>query len=407
MSNYYTIGDALDVRIEKIVPRGFGLAFAEQLTLMVPLAAPGDLLRVKIVELKKRLAWAEIVEVLRPGPARITPPCPYFGSCGGCNFQQMDYPAQLAAKVGIVRDCLSRLGKIEFNDEIPIVPSPAEFEYRARAGWHIDRQTREIGYFRRDSHAVIDIERCPIVRPVLNATLGELRSEISWDSFYSEQFDVSVAEGDSGAVSMFSGEFAEPAAEISARLAAETYFYNAEVFFQANRPLIGTLVETAIGTARGDVAIDLYSGVGLFSLPLARRFNKVIGIEENSTSVSFAKKSAANAGLDGIDFQNRSVSAFLAKSSIREPAFVLIDPPRIGTERGVIESLAAMRPERIAYVSCEPSILARDLRSLIDGGYTIDSVTALDMFPQTHHVETVAHLSAYDPRTIGSQHSLE
>src|SRR6476660_9717815 len=136
----YSVGDELEVRVEKIVPRGLGLAFAEKLTVFVPLAAPGDRVRVRIHDLKKRTAFGEIVEVLEPSHVRQTPPCPYFGTCGGCDFQQMTYEAQLAAKVGIVRDCLERLGKIQIDGEIGIIPSPKPLEYRSRAKWHVDRE---------------------------------------------------------------------------------------------------------------------------------------------------------------------------------------------------------------------------------------------------------------------------
>ena len=124
MSKHYTIGEVIEVRVEKIVPRGLGLAFTEDLTVFIPLTAPGDVLRVRLLEIKKRLAFAEIVEVKKGGPQRIAPPCEYFGTCGGCDFQQMSYAAQLDAKVGIVRDCLHRIGKIEYDAEIPIIPSP-------------------------------------------------------------------------------------------------------------------------------------------------------------------------------------------------------------------------------------------------------------------------------------------
>jgi 23S rRNA (uracil1939-C5)-methyltransferase len=393
LSKYYTKGDVLEVRVEKIVPRGFGLAFAENLTVLISLAAPGDLLRVKIAEIKKRMAFAEIVDVLQAGPKRIGPPCPLFGTCGGCDFQHLAYPAQLEAKVGIIRDCLHRIGKIAYEGDIPIIASPAEFEYRSRARWHMDNATHAIGYFRRDSHEVIDIPACPILTPGMTSTLDYLRSTLPWGAFSSETPEIEAVSGESGRISTWSRELDEPAAEISIDIAGETYFYSAETFFQANRFVIEKLIETAIGDAEGKAAVDLYCGVGLFSLPLARRFNKVIGIEESTAAIALAKKNAANAGLENIDFRNRAVAGSIAKNQMKRPQFILIDPPRAGTEKEVIEKLAALRPERISYVSCEPSILARDLRTLLDSGYAIGSITALDMFPQTHHVETVVHLT--------------
>ena len=162
MSSNIKPGKILDVRIEKIVPNGYGLGFAEGLTVFVSLAAPGDRVRVKLNQIKGRTAFAEIVEILEPSPERVAPPCVYFGRCGGCDFQQMDYAAQLRAKTAIVRDSLTRIGKINYPGEIEIVGSPRPFGYRSRAQWHLDTRRRRIGYFRRTSHDIIDSEynRC-------------------------------------------------------------------------------------------------------------------------------------------------------------------------------------------------------------------------------------------------------
>jgi len=394
LSKQYSNGDVIEVKIEKIVPRGFGLAFAEDLTVLVPLTAPGDVARVRLREVKKRMAFAEIVEIDQPGPRRVTPPCPYFGRCGGCDFQQMDYAAQLDAKVAIVRDCLSRIGKIDYNGDIPIIPSPQQFEYRSRARWHLDREKQTMGYFQRDSHEVIDIDRCPILTPGMQSTLDSLRKSFDRNMFRSEKPEIEAVTGDDGNVSIFSRELPEPAAEISIELAGETYAYSAATFFQANRFLVEKLIDTAIADAAGGTAFDLYCGVGLFAFPLARRFKRVIGVEEYTVALDFAQKSAKKAGLQNLDLISKSVEAFLSTNKTKKIDFALLDPPRSGTEKRTIALLAALRPERISYVSCEPSILARDLRMLVDAGYAIDSITCLDMFPQTHHVETVVHLSA-------------
>ena len=394
MSVDYKIGDLLSVKIEKIVPRGFGLAFAENLTVFVPLSVSGDRLRVRISQIKKRTAFAEIVEIIEPAPKRIAPPCPYFGTCGGCDFQQMAYETQIETKVGMIRDCLHRIGKIEFEPEIPIIPSPMQFQYRSRARWHLDREKQTFGYFRRDSNDVIDVATCPILTPEMQSTLDKQRQGVNWNLFWSEKPEIEAASGEGGVVSTFSREISKPAAEISVETAGEDYAYTAETFFQGNRFLIEKLIETAIGDTTGGTAFDLYCGVGLFSLPLARRFKKVIAVEESTTAIGFAKKNAKSAGIQNLDFSNRSVEQFLFANKTKQIDFVLIDPPRSGTEKQTIPQLAALKPRQISYVSCEPSILARDLAVLLDAGYTIDSITALDLFPQTHHVETIVRLSA-------------
>ena len=382
----------IDVKIEKIVPRGFGLAFAEKLTIFVPLSAPGDVVRARITELKKKTAFAEIIEVLAPGPQRIEPPCVYFGACGGCNFQQLSYDAQLRAKLDIIYDCLRRIGKIEFDD-IAIIPSPREYDYRARVRWQIDSRGQKLGYFRRDSHEVIDVEGCPVLAPPLEHTLRNIRANMEWSNFPNDS-EVVAASGDSGSVSIRSSVGAEPAIEISYSAAGENYSYSADAFFQANHSLVPELIELATDGAAGDTAFDLYSGVGLFTLPLARKFQSVISIEGDGVAVDFAKQNLKNTGLGNVRVLRSGVGQFLSETTIK-PDFVLIDPPRSGTERHTIGEIAKLAPQFISYVSCEPSILARDLRQLLDAGYSIDSMTALDLFPQTHHVETVVRLSRH------------
>jgi 23S rRNA (uracil1939-C5)-methyltransferase len=367
LSTHYTTGDVIDVHIEKIVPRGFGLGFAENLTLLVPLAAPGDDLRVKIIEIKKRMAFAEIVQVQHPGPSRIAPPCPYFGVCGGCDLQQLSYDAQLAAKSGIVRDCLSRIGKIEVEGDITIIPSPNEFHYRSRARWHVDREAKKIGYFARDSHNVVDIGECAVLTPGMQSTLEYARESVNWESFWSETGEIEAASGEGGRISMYSADMAEPTAEISIEIGGETYAYSAQSFFQANRFLIETLIKTAIGDAAGALAVDLYSGVGLFTLPLARRFEKVIAVEEDGVAADLAAKNVETAGLTNVKVVTRGVGKYLVDKKFRRPDLILIDPPRSGAERGTIEKVAETKARLI--------------------------VTALDLFPQTHHVETVVRLT--------------
>lgn len=384
----------IEVRVEKIVPRGFGMGFAENLTILTPLAAPGDVLRVRIVEVKKRMAFADIVEILERGPRRVEPECRYFGKCGGCDFQQISYDGQVAAKVGIVRDCLHRIGKIEYEGEIPIITSPQEFGYRSRARWHLDRTARKFGYFRRDSHEVIDISSCPILTPGLQSTLEYTRESLDWNAVWSERAEIEAATGEEGRVSLYSAEMAEPTAELSYGQNGETYLFSAQAFFQANKFVIGRLIEAAIGDAKGTTAYDLYSGVGLFTLPLARRFEHVVAVETNPLAARFALRNVENARLTNVQTIEESVVHFLRANPHGPIDFLLLDPPRSGTEKSTIQAIAHLRPSKVSYVSCEPSILARDLRILLDAGYHIESITAIDLFPQTHHVETVVHLSA-------------
>ena len=392
MDTKHSIGDRLKVRIERIVPRGFGIAFSDGLTIFVALTVAGDLVDIRLTEIKGKTAFAEVETVIEPSPDRATPPCPYFGSCGGCDFQQMNYAAQLAAKVAMVRDCLHRIAKTEWTDQIPIIPSPLELGYRLRAQWHVETTSKKIGYYRRDSRDLVDIEKCIVLAPELNGELDALRRELPWETFYSDKLQVDAALGSDGRVSIHSGELAEPANEIEIQAAGESFKLSAKSFFQGNRAMVDTLVETAIGDAAGRRAFDLYSGVGLFTLPLARRFEHVIGVEESYDSIEFAKRNATNANIGNAEFRTESVRRFLSNVVESDLDFVLLDPPRAGTEKDTVMNLIRLKPKRVSYVACEPSVLARDLKRFVENGYSIDSIAALDLFPQTHHVETVVHL---------------
>ncbi|MDQ4121083.1 MAG: 23S rRNA (uracil(1939)-C(5))-methyltransferase RlmD [Acidobacteriota bacterium] len=408
--------EILEVLIEKIVPDGFGLAHAQNLTIFVPLVAAGDRARVRIERKKGKVAFAEVVEILEPSADRVKPPCPHFGVCGGCDFQQLNYTAQLRAKVEIIRDCLRRIGKIDWQREIEIAASPNDWNYRTRAQWK--RDGKKIGYFERKSHRVCDVVVCPILTETLQKTLHSTRENSDWNFVELR----AAASGETVSLSFANSKTdAEPdenfyaankieeendridasprkskAEEISLRIGDLDYSFSADVFFQVNHGLLREFVETAIGEAHGDQALDLYCGVGLFTLPLAAKFKKVFGIEGNRLSIQFAKSNALSADLKNVDFEVSAVGKWLAENEekLAETDFVLLDPPRSGAEAETINTLIRLRPLKIVYVSCNPATLARDLRALMAGGYEIENIRAFDFFPQTHHVETVVHLSS-------------
>jgi len=398
----------LEVEIERLLPGGVGLAHAEGLTLFVSLAAPGDVLLVEIDRIQGKVGFASIIEIVKPSPLRIEPPCPYFGRCGGCDFQQLTYEAQLNAKVEIIRDCLRRIGKIEISPDIPITPSPEPWHYRARAMWQVDLNDKLLGYFERGTNRVCDVEYCAVLVPELQTTLERVRNEIGEAGLAKAWRDIEVVAGDDG-VSVAPPLGGYKTEVVSRVIGNETYHFSAEAFFQTNHLLLEPLIAAAIVGAQGQTAIDLYSGVGLFTLPLARRFERVIAVESSSRATEFARRNLefAHRGisptvkegyertLGEVELVNSRVGDWLKQhsASFGPVDFLLLDPPRTGCENRDIVGILALRPARIAYVSCDPATLARDLKKLIAGGYTLNSVVAFDMFPQTHHVETVAHLS--------------
>ena len=380
-----------EVEIERLLPGGVGLAHAAGLTLFVSLAAPGDALRVKIDRVQGTVGFASIVEILKPSPVRTEPPCPYFGRCGGCDFQQLTYEAQLQAKVAMIHDCLHRIAKLEVPGEIQITPSPNQWRYRARATWQVEPREKLIGYFERGSNRVCDVEYCAVLTPRLQETLEQVRKEIAAKDVRQLRH-VDVVEGDEG-VSVAPSIAGLSARTVSRRIGDEAYSFSADTFFQVNHELLEPLIAAALGDASGQFAIDLYCGVGLFTLPLARRFARVTGVEAHPRAVEFARRNVERAKLENVEIANLGVADWVKHSLSFEPLdFLLLDPPRVGCENAVISGILGLRPRRIAYVSCDPATLARDLKKLLAGGYALDSVVAFDMFPQTHHVETVARL---------------
>lgn len=392
VSPTYAAGDILEVDVVKIVPNGPGLAFAEGLTLFVPLAAPGDRLKVEIADIKGRTAFARIVTILEAGPGRSEAPCEYFGECGGCDFQQMNYGAQLDAKKEILADSLRRIGKFE-DPKIVMVPSPEPFKYRMRTQVHADPAKRKIGFFRRQSHDVIEAKSCPILAPELDQTIRDIREKFEWGTAGGEMFNIEAASA-GGSSSVYSEEIFETVDELGFEAFGFRYRFDARAFFQANRFMIEPLIEAAVGGESGEVALDLYCGIGLFSIPLAARFGRVIGVESDARSFAFAEKNAASAGASNLELHRARVKPFLYENgeSVRGADLIIVDPPRSGVKDSGLKAILGVEPARISYVSCNPSTFARDVRTIVDAGYETESFTGLDLFPQTHHVEAVARL---------------
>ena len=437
-----TSTDLFEVTIERILPGGLGLAHADGRTVMVALAAQGDHLRVRVERVKGSVAFASIVEIVEPAPLRVKPPCPYFGRCGGCDFQQLNYQAQLDAKIEIVRDCLRRIAGIEDVPKFEITAAPNEWHYRARAQWQYDSRRRRLGYFEANSHRVCDVAECAVLAPQLQSELEALRERMKQGELPDEaRYFRAVAGDERVSVAAVGGErrrdtnptIIDGSPETIRTIHGERYRLNAESFFQTNNDLLPALIDYALGDVQGRKAIELYCGVGLFTVPLARRFETVIAIEDDAEATAFARENLSAAGLANAEVVNGDVGAWLEdlecggrvpmsserrrrfesvgfvpnsppedenniQSAVDAGAlqidFLLLDPPRAGAESNAIDVIARVKPTRICYVSCDPATLARDLKKLIAGGYSIKSMRAFDMFPQTHHVETVVHLAS-------------
>ncbi|MGH9802712.1 MAG: class I SAM-dependent RNA methyltransferase [Blastocatellia bacterium] len=397
-------GDTHEVAIEKLVYGGDGLAHIGSQAVFVPLAAVGDRLLVRITEVERNYARGVIEEIIEASPSRRVPPCERFGDCGGCQLQHLSYAAQLEAKVAFVRESLRRIGSIDWDGEIAI-RSAEEFGYRSRAELKVAHDSTghtRIGYYRPATQEVCEVEKCLVLIPAANRELHRLYTEPSLIpndatrvhfTVGDEEVIVTPATGENG-----KSEAVDGLGTAYQRIGGINYGFGVRSFFQGNRLLVEELIRTAIADASGKLAVDLYAGVGLFSLQLAKSFDQVYAVEGNRSAATHGMDNAKANSVSNVKYEAVSVEAWLKYKSVELPCpdFVLLDPPRAGAGAQVMERLAAMAAPQISYVSCDPATLARDLRLLMNYGYRIDSITALDMFPQTFHVETVVRLRIAD-----------
>lgn len=396
------VGDVIEVTTERLAYGGEAIARYDGLAVFIPFAAPEERLRVRITKRKKTFARAVIEQVLEPSVFRREPPCRYFGECGGCQLQHLTYEAQLESKAGFVKDALERIARIDWPREIKII-NAAEFGYRRRAQVKIDWKVRRVGFSRANSNNVCDVETCPILVPELDRALASLRDAVANpnDRSLLRSYQIEMAAGENGiAVEPSIGGLpaGPPIGPLRQVVHNAVYNFDPSTFFQSNSLLLDELIDEALGPPsenHGDLAIDLYAGVGLFTIQMAHRFKRVIGVESNAHAAKYALENIAANELPNIELETSSAGFWLERyltTNPTPPDFVLLDPPRTGAAESV-PLIAALKPSRITYVSCDPATFARDLRVLVDSGYELSRITAVDLFPQTYHVETVATLT--------------
>jgi len=402
-----------EVRIEKLVYGGSGLAHHEGKVVFVPFSVPGDRLLVRPVEEKKTFIRAEIVKVLKPGKGRVAPVCAHFARCGGCHWQQLEYSRQVEAKRQILEEVFYH--RFPRTRDLPIVmrASAQPFAYRSRARIQIRGSGLEstAGFLRCGSHTVEDVDYCPLFRPLLNEALHSVRQfTLKVDAnTASRELDMASSEEEDAWATARPEAVQEQAGTLllgtgtgeqmlRRRVGEFTYFATASSFFQANDfivPELVDLVRKCAENAGNASAIDLFAGVGLFSLPLARQFAEVIAVENSPSAVRLCSRNAKTAGLGNIQAVCADVGAWLQSREARARScdLVVLDPPRTGAGPEVMEAIRELAPGTIVYVSCDPQTLARDLAKLSPRDYEINVVEGLDMFPQTYHFETVVRLA--------------
>jgi 23S rRNA (uracil1939-C5)-methyltransferase len=365
----------------------------------VPLTAPGDRVRVVLRQRSKRFVRAELERVLEPGASRVEPICPAFGRCGGCAWQHVAYPEQLRAKAKIVADALERLAGLTVPEGVAISPSPAPYAYRGRT--RVVCADGGVGYRRRGSHALCRVSTCPVLVAPLDRELGALAADPpTWDGDGPTgggdgEWELVAGAGGTRAVPLP----ARPGPRIGVCVGDDRLEVSPGVFFQANTGLLEPLA-AAVGaaTGEGEYAVELFAGAGFLTLGLARRFARVHAVESNPAAASDLAHNLSAAGLANVEIACERVEVALSRGPLASarPSVVLLDPPRLGLPDGAAEALAGLSPQRIAYLSCDPATLARDLGRLTARGYALTRVEAFDLFPQTAHVETLAVLSRSD-----------
>jgi 23S rRNA (uracil1939-C5)-methyltransferase len=445
----------LEITIEKMIYGGDGLGrlLADEhgrgKAVFVPFVLPDERVDVALVEQKPGFARGRVGKLLVSSAQRIEAQCSYFQRCGGCHYQHTGYEHQLAIKTDILKENLRRLAKVELENELQVHASPP-WGYRNRSRFRVRSEGAfAAGYFKLNSHELLAVEQCPISSPLINRALsklwelgraGAVPNEVREIEFFAdaddakllvevyaaidqrgprknmeaavrgaqdfaEKLTTSLPEIVSacvyaqttlsapGAVTPMSEEplWASNPEGLQYRTRAAKYRVSAGSFFQVNRHMVDELSDVVASGQEGKLGLDLYAGVGLFSTVLSPHFGHMVAVESSQSSFADLRYNApAN-----VKAVRAGVEEYLAKGNKErnDPDFVVVDPPRSGLGERVVQALIKLAAPRLAYVSCDPATLARDLRSLLAGGYKVQEAHLLDLFPQTFHIESVLHLA--------------
>ena len=376
-------------------------------TVFVPFVLPGEEVEVDIPDGRAVARGAPAGWVERSS-GRVQPPCPVFERCGGCHYQHIPYERQREFKQEILRETLRRIGGLQWNDDIPVVSAePWGYRNRSQLRFAPHDGTVQTGFFAAGSHHVVAADECAVNSPALNRAHRVIAGMAADRRFpralrqlelvtNESQLQVNLPRRPGPMPGRFWRWCSErlgvdrPGAPIILESGGDSFRVSGRSFFQVNRHLAGSLAERAIGEAEGGLALDLYCGVGLLTLPLARRFSAVVGVDSGASATRDLHANAERAGLR-LRAVQMDVLEFLCGYA-ETPDLIVADPPRAGLGDGVVEQLRRIGAPRLRLVSCDPATLARDLKALLAGGYETESLVLVDLFPQTYHVETVAAL---------------
>ena len=402
-----------DILLEKLTYGGEAMGrLPDGRAVFVPFGLPGEQVRVRLTQDKQNFARGELLEVLTASPERIAPKCKHFGKCGGCHYQNLSYENQLLAKTEILRDQFQRIGKIENPPIKPIVPSALEWNYRNHVQFHLTAEGK-LGFVNSKGNSVFPIEECHLPETGIDSFWRELQFESNKEV---ERVSLRAGHNEELMVVLESENFETPELEIEADVSVVHLFdehpvviagrdhfvvsvlekdfrVSAASFFQVNTKMAEKMVEHLL--ARLPVSIittvlDVYCGVGLFSKFFAPKCEQVIGIE---ASESACEDFVFNLDeFDNVELYEGTAEEILPGLAGRldSSTYIIVDPPRAGIERHTLDAIISIKPQIIAYVSCDPSTLARDAARLINGGYRLAEVTPFDLFPQTYHIESIS-----------------
>ncbi|HVV73363.1 MAG TPA: class I SAM-dependent RNA methyltransferase [Verrucomicrobiae bacterium] len=368
-------GTKLTLTICDLAFGGEGVARVEDFVVFVPFVALNEVVEAELTEVKKHFARARLLRVVAPAPERVQPPCPYFGECGGCQYQHLDYPAQLQLKHKQVCDLFERLGGLDKERVAPVIPCPQPYGYRnrimIRSQWDKFKQGLNIGFIRADNRLVVDITECKIAEPALNEQIGRVRANPP----------------------------PKGGLKVMLRIPPEGWDVPPDSFFQNNFFLLPKLVEVVREQLRRGGSrhlVDVYCGVGFFSIEAADLVDSFVGVEYDRMAIKAAGRNAETRGLTNGKFIAGAAEELLPELLAKvqpENATVLLDPPRKGCHPEIIDLLRRSRPRQVIYVSCHPATMARDLKLFAaEGLFQTVEVVPLDMFPQTAHIECVADI---------------
>jgi tRNA/tmRNA/rRNA uracil-C5-methylase (TrmA/RlmC/RlmD family) len=376
----FAVGDKLTMTIEDIAFGGEGVGRVDSFVVFVPFVAPGEVVEAEVTETKKRFARARMLRILTPSDDRVEPACRYFGQCGGCQYQHLNYSTQLQLKHKQIGDLFQRIGHVTSDLIAPVIPCPKPYGYRnrimIRSQWDKFKQGLNIGFLRADSGLVVDLDECKIAEPALNEQIKHVRAHPP----------------PKGGI------------KVVLRVAPVGWRVPPDSFFQNNFFLLPRLVEEAgsrLRLAGTRHLVDVFCGVGFFSIELGHLVESFVGVELDRLAIKSARDNALSRGRTNGEFVAGAAEELLPALLSRwtaEATTVLLDPPRKGCRPETLQLLRRVKPAQIIYVSCHPATMARDLDALCtEGAFELVQVVPLDMFPHTQHVECVADLRSKSP----------